>query len=91
MTFDEKAMRSRMMFAEKAMMTNPRRWPGETLCLKRPREAITAEFSERYGVITSNQEPVVVYLRGETEEDDFKRTKIYDTFDELIEDGWVVD
>lgn len=79
---------TRMILANKRDregVRNMRIWPGETLCLKQ----YTADGKkyEAFGVITSDKEPVAIYLRGEGHE----QTKEYPTFDAMFEDGWVVD
>lgn len=68
------------------------RW--ETCCLKqRPKdgEPKPATGYVAYGVITSSRPPITVYLRGEDPKDDFRRTKSYETVDDLLQDGWIVD
>lgn len=79
-----------------AMVRNPNRWPGGRLCLKkRPTNGETATGVmgySMYGVITSDKEnPVTIHLRGDVGEEDFKTTKQYATFDEMFNDGWMVD
>jgi hypothetical protein len=66
------------------IMRNPTRWPGETLCLKKLDHSA-------FGVIINDVEPVIVYLRGDDPKDDFKQTMIYHSFEEMMNDGWVVD
>lgn len=76
-----------------AMMRNPRRWPGETLCLKqkdKPGEHNIMGY-RAFGIITNGAEPVTIYLRGDGPNDDWEKTQQYETFEKLLDDGWVVD
>lgn len=63
------------------------KWPGETLCLKQ----YGKKDYEAFGVIVHNSQPITVYLRGKTEDEDFKTCKVYQSFAELFADGWIVD
>jgi hypothetical protein len=44
-----------------------------------------------FGVILNSNQPVTIYLRGEDDADDYRKTQSYDTFAAAIADGWVVD
>ena len=72
---------------DKSIVHNPQTWPGETLCLKRYGVGQYLGF----GVILNSEEPVTIYLRGDHPGEDFKLTKQYPTFDDMFNDGWVVD
>lgn len=80
-------------FDDLAHMRNSRRWSGETCCLKkRPAKGETAGFMgySAFGVITSSDEPVTIYLR-EDNGNDFRRTATYENFELAVADGWMVD
>jgi len=79
---------------DELFILDDRRWHGETLCVKKyPTGDEEARFMgcSAFGVITSSREPVTVWLRGENPLDDFKRQVHYDTHDQMMDDGWVVD
>jgi hypothetical protein len=68
--------------------------PGEALCLKKhptgDEKPVFAGYSA-FGIIRNAEEPVTIYLRGDSPVDDFKKTFEYPTFDDAVRDGWVVD
>lgn len=72
-----------------AMIRDENRWPGETLCLKR--KAREGEKNgvmgyAAFGVITTSRPPLIVYLR-----EDFVREERFDSVEDLLAAGWVVD
>lgn len=46
---------------------------------------------DAFGVLVNTREPVEIYLRGDDPADDFKAVKKYDTVDDMLSDGWIVD
>ncbi len=74
------------------MIRGLRRWPGETLCVKkyaRGDEPKGVMGYSAFGVMTQpakDGRQIVVYLR-----EDFVRTMTYQTVEDMLEAGWVVD
>jgi hypothetical protein len=71
------------------MIRDPNRWPGETLCLKkRPKEGEKTGVMgySAYGVITTPDLPITIYLRP-----DFIAAVKYNSVEELLAAGWLVD
>jgi hypothetical protein len=71
------------------MVLNPNTWSGEMLCMKkRPKagEPVGVMGYSTFGVITAARLPIVIYLR-----ENFVETMTYNSLDELIADGWIVD
>jgi hypothetical protein len=94
---DEDRSKEREMqnyIGDEEMIRSEHRWPGETLCVKqRPTNGEKADFMgcTGYGVITTNTEPVTVYLRSVPGVADFAHTKEYSTVSDMLADGWIVD
>lgn len=75
--------------AEAQIISDERSWSGETLCLKRlpkPGEKTGVMGYAAFGIITSSQLPISVWLRP-----NFAREQLYDTVDALLDDGWITD
>lgn len=76
-------------YDEMEMILNSRLWPGDTLCLKkRPKPGETTGFTgySKFGILTNSQLPLTIYLRP-----NFLSEERYNSVDELLADGWVVD
>ncbi len=74
---------------ELRLIKNRYLWPGETLCMKRkPREGEKpGPFGYvAYGIITNNQPPLRVYLQP-----DFVSEENFDSAEEMLDAGWMVD
>jgi hypothetical protein len=78
------------MFDDKKMILSESDWPGDTLCLKKrpkPGEATKGVMGySAFGILTNSRAPFIVLLRP-----DFEKTMNYDSVDELLADGWIVD
>lgn len=72
------------------MISNERLWPGETLCLKKrptkPDEKVGVIGYSAFGVITNSRLPLIVYLQP-----NFITEKRYESIQDLLDDGWIVD
>ncbi len=79
-------------FDDAKMLRDKRRWPGETLCVKkyaRGDEPRGFAGYSAFGVVTQpakDGRQIVIYLR-----EDFVRTMTYETVEDMLEAGWVVD
>lgn len=75
--------------SDKQMIQAESMWPGETLCLKKKptgEEKAGVMGYSMFGVIVTSEEPISIYLQP-----DFAAVRTYDTIDELLADGWMVD
>ena len=76
------------MFDDREFITNGR-WSGQTCCLKkRPKsgEKTGVMGYSDFGVITRHRPPYDIYRQ-----EDGSLAAHYETIDELLEDGWIVD
>jgi hypothetical protein len=75
---------------DEEMIKNKSAWPGETLCLKKrllPGEVRNSSFGyTTFGVILDNQFPISILIQP-----DFAEEYSYNTLDNLLADGWIVD
>jgi hypothetical protein len=79
---------------DREIIGNRSRWPGETICIKKyPRGDEPTGFMgyAAFGVMTSLRLPIIIFLRGDTEADDFKTTIEYPSLDAMFDAGWVAD
>jgi hypothetical protein len=81
------------MFNDRVWIMDSGRWNGDTLCLKKiaKKEDKCPDGYSMFGVILSSKLPMIVYLRGLDPKNDFVKTARYDSYDDLIADGWRVD
>jgi hypothetical protein len=78
------------MFNDRVWIMDKGKWLADYLCLKKrgkPKEP------DEFGVILSSKLPMIVYLRAPNfdPQKDFMKTARYDSYDDLIADGWRVD
>lgn len=76
------------MFNDRDFILNSREWSGDCCCLKKrplPGEEVPGMGYTDYGVITTSRFPLDVWRRDGT------LAARYNTVDELLEAGWIVD
>lgn len=74
---------------ELQLIKNMKRWPGWALCMKKrpkPSEKTGIMGYSAFGIITTSQLPLVIYLQPE-----FDTEVRYNTIEEALDDGWMVD